>query len=187
MHQPIAALFFSLFFALPLRGADNHEDNLRLVADGILQQTTRRLIDRSNGKTYENSNSLAPRPEISIESKFNAWFYQTWLLAIGMRRTADALHEPRYEGYGEANLAFIYRNLAYFERQHAAKMKAAPVGDGSLSPIAFHFQLSSLWHTGLAPLVLEQKAATGDTRYVPFLARMDRFLATNPRFPDGAH
>lgn len=187
MHRSIATLVLVLLCALPLRGAENHEDKLRLVADAILKQTTRRLIDRSTGKTYENSDSLAPRPEISIESKFNAWFYQTWLLAIGMRRTAEALHEPRYEGYGEANLAFIYRNLPYFEKQHAAKMKAAPVGDGSLSPIAFHFQLSSLWHTGLAPLVLEQKAATGDTRYDPFLARMDRFLANNPRFPDGAH
>lgn len=186
MSQSIAALLLALFCDLPVRAAENHEDKLRLVADGILKQTTRRLIDHSNGQTYEDSGSLAPRPEISIESKFNAWFYQTWLLAVGMRLTADALHEPRYEGYGEANLAFIYRHLPYFEKQQAARMKAAPVGDGSLSPIAFHFQLSSLWHTGLAPLVLERKAATGDTRYDPFLARMDRFLAANPRFPDGA-
>ena len=123
MPRTIAALVFVILCALPLRGAENHEDKLRLVADGILKQTTRRLIDRSNGKTYENSDSLAPRPEISIESKFNAWFYQTWLLSIGMRRTADALHEPRYEGYGEANLAFIYRHLSYFEKQQAAKKR----------------------------------------------------------------
>ncbi len=159
---------------------------LRRVADAVLLQTTRRLIDRTSGQTYDDSTGLAAKPELSIESKFNAWFYQTWLLADGMRRTAHALDEPRYRDYGERNLDFIYHHLDYFQRQRDAKMKAAPVGDGSLSPIAFHFQITSLWHTGLAPLVRERYAATQDARYEPFLARMRHFLAENPRFDDGA-
>lgn len=166
-------------------GADD-EALLRRVADGVVKQTTRRLIDRGTGQTFEESSSLAPKPEISIESKFNAWFYQTWLLTDGMRRTAAALNEPRYRNYGEQNLAFIYRYLPFFTRQRDAKMTAAPVGDGTLSPIGFYFSIGSLWHTGLAPLVLEQYAATKDEKYRPYLERMRRFLATNPRFEDGA-
>ena len=159
---------------------------LRRVADAVLKQTTRRLIDRSTKEIFEDSTALEPKPEISIESKFNAWFYQTSLLADGMRRTASALDEPKYRDYGEQNLEFIYRHLPYFEKQHAAKMKAAPVGDGSLSPIGFYFSIDALWQTGLAPLVQERYAATKDAKYEPFLARMTKLLAsTSPRFDDG--
>jgi unsaturated rhamnogalacturonyl hydrolase len=158
---------------------------LRVVAEHVLTQTTRRMIDRSSGQTFADTTGLAPKPEISIESKFNAWFYQTWLLADGMRRTAAALKEPRYENYGEQNLEFIFRHMDYFQRQHDARMKAAPVGDGKLSPIGFYFNLTALWHTGLAPLVLEQSEATRDARYDPFLRRMRSFIAECPRFDDG--
>lgn len=170
----------------PAVAADD-EAMLRRVADHVLEQTTRRLVDRNTGRTFEESSDLVPRPEISIESKFNAWFYQTWLLAEGMRRTAEVLDEPRYRVYGEKNLEFIYRHLPYFERQYQARMKAAPVGDGTLSPIGFHFEIRALWQTGLAPLVLERHAATNDPKYEPFLGRMRKFLADNPRFDDGAY
>lgn len=174
-----------LLSLVSLHAETNDERMLRRVADGILQQTTRRLIDRGTGQTFEDSTGLPPKPEISIESKFNAWFYQTWLLADGMRRTASALGDAKYRGYGEQNLAFIYQHHPYFKRQHDAKMKAAPVGDGVLSPIGFHFQINALWQTGLAPLVQEQYAESGDARYEPFLARVTKFLAANPRFEDG--
>jgi rhamnogalacturonyl hydrolase YesR len=158
---------------------------LRLVADHVMKETTRRLMDRSNGQTFEDSTNLAPKPEISIESKFNAWFYQTWLLADGMRRVAESLDEPKYRGYGERNLDFIFQHMGYFQRQHDAHMKAAPVGDGKLSPIGFYFDISALWHTGLAPLVLERSQVTKDAKYDPFLKRMRQFVADCPRFDDG--
>jgi rhamnogalacturonyl hydrolase YesR len=102
-----------------------------------------------------------------------------------MRRTAAALEEPRYRDYGEQNLEFIFRHMDYFQRQHDAGLKAAPVGDGKLSPIGFYFQIDTLWQTGLAPLVLERFRATGDARCRPFLGRMERFLESCPRFEDG--
>ena len=168
--------------------ADDARDDsepLRRVADHVLAQTTRRLIDRGTGETFTDSTALAPKPEISIESKFNAWFYQTWLLADGMRRTALALDDTKYRDYGEQNLEFIFRHMDYFQRQHAAKMKAAPVGDGVLSPIGFYFSIGSLWQTGLAPLVRERHAATKEARYDPFLGRVRKFIASNTRFDDG--
>jgi rhamnogalacturonyl hydrolase YesR len=64
-------------------------------------------------------------------------------------------------------------------------MKAAPAGDGTLSPIGFYFNISALWASGLAPLVEERYAATKDARYEPYLARMTNFLVANPRFEDG--
>ena len=158
---------------------------LRRVADEMLRQTTRRLIDRSTGQTFTDSATLPLKPEISIESKFNAWFYQTWLLTDGMRRTALALDEPKYRNYGEHNLEFLYTHLGYFDRQQAAGMKAAPVGDGALSPIGFHFRLTDLWHTGLAPLVVERFAETKDPRYEPYLARIAAYLGKSSRLPDG--
>jgi rhamnogalacturonyl hydrolase YesR len=171
--------------ALPAAADPADAAIVRRVADGILRQTTRRLVDRTTGEAFADSTSLAPRPELSIESKFNAWFYQTWLLTDGMRRTAAALAEPAYRDYGEQNLEFLYRHLAFFERQHAAGMKAAPAGDGSLSPIAFHFRLSDLWHTGLAPLVVERYSASKDPRYEPYLHRLQAYLAGCDRLPDG--
>lgn len=166
--------------------ADAVEPVLRKVADEILKQTTRRLINRTSGERFDVSDHIQPAPEISIESPFNAWFYQTWMVTDGMRRAAKALGEQRYEQFGEKNLDFIFRHMPYFARQHAAKMKAAPVGDGVLSPIGFYFQINSLWQTGLAPLVLEHYHATKDAKYEPFLKRVDKFFDQNPRFEDGA-
>lgn len=180
-----AALIIAPLVSL-IAAQDDDVIALRRVADSVNQQTTRRLLDRSTGQTFGDSTDLAPKPEISIESKFNAWFYQTWLLADGMRRTAQALDEPRYRDYGEQNLEFIYRHMGYFQRQNAAHMTAAPVGEGKLSPIGFYFQINALWQTGLAPLALERYAATKDAQYEPFLGRMRKFLAGNPRFEDGA-
>jgi unsaturated rhamnogalacturonyl hydrolase len=158
---------------------------IKRVADGIVGQTTRRLIDRGTGATFTDSAALAPKPEISIESKFNAWFYQTWLVTDGMRRAASATGEPAWRDFGERNLDFLYRHLGYFERQHSAGMKAAPAGDGTHSPVGFHFRLTDLWHTGLAPLVMERYGESRDRRYEPYLARLEEFLARCPRLPDG--
>lgn len=158
---------------------------LRSVADSVLRQTTRRLIDRETGRTYTDSADLPLKPAISVESKFNAWFYQTWLVTDGMRRAAAALGEPGWRDFGERNLDFLYGHLGYFARQHGAGMKAAPAGDGALSPVGFHFRLTDLWHTGLAPLVMERYAESRDRRYEPYLARLEEFLARCPRLPDG--
>ena len=166
--------------------ANSVEPLLRKVADEILRLTTRRLSDRATGERFEDSDTLQPKPEISIESPFNAWFYQTWMVTDGMRRAAKTLGEQRYEEFGERNLDFIYRHMPYFTRQHAAKMKAAPVGDGALSPIGFFFQINSIWQTGLAPLVMERYHETKDSKYEPFLKRVDKFFENTPCFEDGA-
>ena len=88
---------------------------LRRVADGILAASTRRLIDHNTGETFTDSAALEARPSVTIESEFNAWYYQTWLLADGMRRVAESLDEPRYPNYGEENLEFLYRHLPYLK------------------------------------------------------------------------
>jgi len=183
----LIALLFSAPLASLVGAPEDDRTALRRVADAVLKQTTRQLIDRDTGQTFKDSTGLAPKPEISIESKFNAWFYQTWLLTDGMRRAAQALDEPRYRYYGEQNLGFIFRHMDYFQRQNDAHMAAAPVGDGKLSPIGFYFRIASLWGTGLAPLVLERYAETKDAKYEPFLGRVRKFLAENPRFEDGAY
>ncbi|MEI6714778.1 MAG: glycoside hydrolase family 88 protein [Verrucomicrobiota bacterium] len=177
---------------LSCRAADSTETNrkpdapvLRQVAESVLRLTSRKLVDRSSDELFEDSADLPLKPEISIESKFNAWFYQTWLLTDGMRRTALALNDPKFANYGEQNLEFINRHLSYFQKQVDAKMKAAPVGDGALSPIGLYFGVKDLWHTGLAPLVLEQKAAHHDTRHDGYLKRIDHLLANEPTFDDG--
>jgi unsaturated rhamnogalacturonyl hydrolase len=182
---PLLAIFLVGAIVSPVRAQEEDLTALRRVADSVLKQTTRRLIDRSTGETITDSATLPLKLEISIESKFNAWFYQTWLLTDGMRRAAAAVDEPAYRNYGEQNLAFIYAHLDYFDRQQAAGLKAAPVGDGSHSPISFHFRLTDLWHTGLAPLVVERYAETKDPRYEPYLARLAEYLAKSPRLTDG--
>ncbi len=64
-------------------------------------------------------------------------------------------------------------------------MKAAPVGDGKLSPVEFYFRIGALWQTGLAPLVEERQEAAWDVKYEEFLALMDAFLAQETHFEDG--
>lgn len=158
---------------------------VRRLADAVIRGTTRRLVDRDSGEFIVDSTTIGPRPGITIESGFNAWFSQNWLLAEGMRRLAVALDEPRYRDYGEENLDFIHRHLPFFTRQHEAGMQAHPLGDGRLSPIGYYFAPSAPWHLGLAPLLAERHAATGDRTYEPFLGRAERLLATSPRLDDG--
>lgn len=185
-ERRVYRLLFGLAASGVVHGTEAESEALiRRVANGVVEQTTRRLIDRSTGETFTDSSALPLKPEISIESKFNAWFYQTWLLTDGMRRTARFLGEPAWQRYGEANLEFVYRHMDYFERQHAAGLKAAPVGDGSLSPIGFYHRLTDLWHTGLAPLVVEAYTESGDPRYRPYLARIEAYLKQAARLPDG--
>lgn len=43
--------------------AETSEAVLRRVADGVLAQTTRQLVDRTTGETFKNSGDLAPKPE----------------------------------------------------------------------------------------------------------------------------
>lgn len=83
MKQHIFTLAALLLVPLASSLAASAEDSvvLRRVADGVLKQPTRRLIDRSTGQTFEDGTGFSPKPEISIESKFNAWSYQMWLLA----------------------------------------------------------------------------------------------------------
>jgi rhamnogalacturonyl hydrolase YesR len=124
-------------------------------------------------------------PHIRIESPFNAWFYQTWLLTQGMRRAADVLDLPQCRRYGESNLAFLLHHLPYLEAQHAAGIPMPPIGDGSHSPVGFYFKPDQLWHTGLAPLALEQIHSTRDPRWEPVVARVRQLLASAPRLEDG--
>ncbi len=114
---------------------------LQRVVQAVLSQTTRRLVDRGTGELFTDSSRLPLKAEISIESKFNAWYYQTWLLTDGMHRTGAVLGDLAGRDYGEQNLEFLYSHLPYFERQHVAGLRAAPVGDGKLSPIGFYFNL----------------------------------------------
>lgn len=181
-----AALLTTILLSTVVAAAGTSaESELRRVADAVLAQTSRVLVDRSTGEIIRDSSARAPKPEVTVESKFNAWFYQTALLADGMRRTAEVLRDDRYRGYGDRNLDFLYSHLPYFARQHAAAMTAAPAGDGKLSPIGFHFRIDALWHTGLAPVVIERYARSRDADYEPYLARVRAFLAKNPRFDDG--
>ena len=60
MKQPIFTLTALLLVPLASPFAAKPEDSvvLRRVADGVLKQTTRRLIDRSTGQTFEDSSAL---------------------------------------------------------------------------------------------------------------------------------
>ena len=170
--------------AVPDPAADR--ELLQRVVQAVLSQTTRRLVDHGTGELFTDSTRLPLKAEISIESKFNAWYYQTWLLTDGMRRAGAVLGDPAGRDYGEQNLEFLYTHLPYFERQHAAGLKAAPVGDGKISPIGFYFSLVDPWHSGLAPLVMERWAHTRDARYQPYLRLVDTYLAQATTTPEGA-
>jgi rhamnogalacturonyl hydrolase YesR len=184
---PVIAMALVASGLMGAETSEPHDDRvvLRSVAERVIHDTTRRLIDLETGRFHEDSTALAPTPLIRIDSKFNAWFYQTWLLTDGMRRTAQALDEPAFRNYGERNLQFIQMHMPFFEKQHAAGIRMAPVGDGKLSPIGFYFEMSALWHTGLAPLVMEDYARSKDPQHEAYLRRVEKLLESSPRFEDG--
>lgn len=157
----------------------------RRIANGLIAETTWRLMDTATGNCYESSEGLAPSPTVLVESRFNGWYYQTLMVMQGMTRLGEVLNESAYGAFSEKNLDFVARHEAYFRQQRAAGMIAKPMGEKPEARIGYYFDFPSLWMTGLAPLWIERGRMTGGEVYRDYTQRFAHMVDKNGRQLDG--
>ncbi|MCF8379838.1 MAG: glycoside hydrolase family 88 protein [Bacteroidales bacterium] len=110
----IAFCFSNLYSQLPVSDVDL----VAKLADKILNETSFKIVNTSNGKLYSSSGHLPLSPDFRLESAYNDWSYWNGVLAIAMLDLSETTGNPKYSNYVEKNYDFIFNNLDYFRQQY---------------------------------------------------------------------
>jgi unsaturated rhamnogalacturonyl hydrolase len=125
ISQNSISLFISLlsiFILLPLESkAQNKPSNkkvLRIIANGILKDATFELIDKKTGEHFKSSEEAPDSSTLQIASRYNDWRYWNGIINIAMLKLSKELNEPSYKEYSLKNIAFVFDNYKYFEKNY---------------------------------------------------------------------
>jgi unsaturated rhamnogalacturonyl hydrolase len=125
ISQNSISLFISLlsiFILLPLESkAQNKPSNkkvLRIIANGILKDATFELIDKKTGEHFKSSEEAPDSSTLQIASRYNDWRYWNGIINIAMLKLSKELNEPTYKEYSLKNIAFVFDNYKYFEKNY---------------------------------------------------------------------
>ncbi|MDB5229489.1 MAG: glycoside hydrolase family 88 protein [Chitinophagaceae bacterium] len=155
------------------------EEITRRVADHIIQTTSFRFVNNKTGEKFTGTQGIDTSSNIKAESKFNKWQYVNGVLTVGMLRTSDVLHDPKYADYSRRNFSFIFDNLNYFK-----KMFDAGVNSVEYRPV---FRIGSLDDCGsMAAGLLDVYGLDNRKDYMDYLKRVgDYIINQQVKFPDG--
>ncbi|MBN2534883.1 MAG: glycoside hydrolase family 88 protein [Spirochaetales bacterium] len=99
------------------------ENTLRLIADAVLKSATFRFIDRESGEPFLSPAKAPGNTQLIPESPYTDWRYWNGVLNIAMMKLGELLKEPRYTAFPEKNIAFVFDNYHYFEKQYKNERK----------------------------------------------------------------
>lgn len=91
------------------------EDNLRRIADFILEENARGFVDNETGELYPSVKGLKPNKSLKLNSPHTKFYYAEGVLNIAMLELGKSLNEQKYIDYTVNNIEFIYDNAYYFE------------------------------------------------------------------------
>lgn len=168
-------------------GIKTSEDEtiVRRVADSVIQETTFRLRDTADGRTFDSSRDLSPSATIIVDSRFNAWSNRSCMVLQGMTRLGRVLRDERYHQFQKQCLAFTVRYLPFFQKQYDMGLKTPRSGETPGGGMGLYFEWDELWMTGLAPLWIEQTGFRQNTIYTDYTRRFARFIDCCQRVDDG--
>jgi len=180
MHRLIATLICFLFVgALSAPATESSEQIIRRVADHVLGTTSFTVINRATGERWPSTQGLPYSQAVAVESPYNQWEYWNGVLNLSLVRVGQGLNEPRYVDYARKNTAFVFSNLAYFQRQYEEKV--------AKSSLTEFFRMNKLddcgaMAAGLADVSLVEPKA----EYRAYLDRAATYILTQQvRLPDG--
>jgi unsaturated rhamnogalacturonyl hydrolase len=161
------------------QSADSTEGVIRRIADHVIDTTSFTVVNRDTGERSASTYGLAYSRSVAVESPYNQWEYWNGVLDLAMVRMGQELHDQKYVDYSRRNMAFIFSNLPYFQRQYGEDVK-----DSSLLQF---FRMAKLDDCGAMAAGLAE-VCSGDQRpeYRAYLDRAAKYILTmQSRLPDG--
>lgn len=155
------------------------------VADFVIAETTFRLRDLADGRTWETSDGLAPSETVVVDSRFNAWSNRSAMVLDGMKRLGRVLGEEHYTAFPEKCLAFTARHLPYFQKQYDSGFRPPKSGQTPGGGMLFYFAWDELWKTGLAPVWIEKASKEKCAPWLDYTRRFADKVNHWPRTADG--
>lgn len=163
----------------------NEIDAVKNVVQFLNQETAFRLCDSRSGEVFVESAGLAPHPSIIIESRYNAWNYQTLLVMEGMRRLGRRKDFEAASEFEPNNIRFFSKHLPFFQALHKSGRMPKPNGETSTSRFGYYFEWDELWMTGWAPTWIDYGYRSGDSIFEDYTRRFMDFLNTCSRTDSG--
>ena len=91
------------------------EDNLRRLADGIIEENTRGFIDNVTGELLNDVSGIEPGRDLRLSGKYSAVYYPNGVINMAMKDMGELLKEQKYIDYALENIEFIFSSAPYFE------------------------------------------------------------------------
>ncbi len=132
--------FFTVSPMTSANTADTNEEVVRRVADYLLENTARTIVNEKTGEIFNTTNGLPVTPEYRVSDILTDWRYSNGVYYLGLMELSDTVGDQKYRNFVHENFDFIFRTLPYFRKQYNAGYKR-----GSMSQF---FRMELLDHCG---------------------------------------
>ena len=93
----------------------NDIENLKRIADGIIENNHRGFVNKKTGEVYGSVKGLKPGLDLQLLSTHSSFYYAEGVINIAMLDLGELLNDPKYTDYSLRNIEFIYANAPYFK------------------------------------------------------------------------
>ncbi len=182
MSKDIAILLALILLVVPVFSQEelSDEENLRRIADGIIEENVRGFIDNKTGQIYYEVSEIPAGRDLSLISEYSASHYPEGVINIGMMDLGELLGEKKYTDYTTENIKFIFDNAGYFkdilnEENHWCL------------PFASIFVINYLDDCGaMGASIIDAYEQSKNEAYLPYIEKVADFISTKQyRLDDG--
>jgi len=154
-------------------------NKLKLVADGILKNSTFQFVDENTGRKFTSTSGADAGSNLLPESAYNDWRYWNGVLNIAMINLSESLNDPSYKDFAIKNIAFSFDNYPYFEKKYDKQNKWS-------YPFAQRFITEELDDCGaMGASVIEVCKYDLQQRYMDYVVKSaDHIMNKQTRFTD---
>ncbi|HET7732971.1 MAG TPA: glycoside hydrolase family 88 protein [Paludibacter sp.] len=114
----IALLFAGIIPCVSAQNKMTAEEAAKIIADRIVNSTTRLFENRKTGETFTSVKDLPLSRDVQVQSKYNQWHYTIGVTNIALMELGDKLQDKKYEQYVLKNMNFVFNegNMDYFRK-----------------------------------------------------------------------
>jgi len=116
----IALLFAGIIPCVTAQNKMTAEDAAKMIADRIVNSTTRLFENKKTGETFATVKDLPLSRDVQVQSKYNQWHYTIGVTNIALMELGDRLQDKKYEQYVLKNMNFVFNegNKDYFKKMY---------------------------------------------------------------------
>ncbi|MBN2010890.1 glycoside hydrolase family 88 protein [candidate division KSB1 bacterium] len=127
-------------FSLAAQTPSSDLDIIRSIADNVLNNTTRTIIDPADGSTYTSSKNLPRDKQFKLNNPYIEWKYWNGVLNLAMLDLYKLTGDEKYKQQVVDNYQFVFDNLDFFKALYEAGIKETGMDQ--------FFQMQMLDHCG---------------------------------------